>query len=202
MKKTILLGVLMVASAAFSNVFGQVGKPDVADNANPQDNNIKMRSVEMERVKREEIRAEAASYAPINTKIEAKFPEIKEDFEGIQVSQSAIIAAYTVGKTIDYAVIEAKADEINKRAKRLDANLFPSAVTEKRKEEKKEKEQKTETIKDLIVELDNAVGSFVSSKIFANIRVIEPEVAIQARADLLKIRNLTEKLSAEAKKMQ
>jgi hypothetical protein len=200
MKKLILFGLLIVASAAFSNVFGQVGKPDVPDNANPQDNNIKMRSVELERVKREELRREAAKFAPINSKIEAKFPEIKEDFEGIQASQAAIVAAYTTGKTIDYAAIGTNADEINKKAKRLDSNLFPSATTEDRKEEKKE--EKPKAIKDLIVELDNAIGSFVSSKIFANLKVIEPEVAIKTRADLLKIRELSEKLSEEAKKMK
>ena len=202
MKKLILFGLLIVASAAFSNVFGQVGKPDVPDNANPQDNNIKMRSVELERVKREELKREAATFAPINTKIEAKFPEIKEDFEGIQSSQAAIVAAYTTGKTIDYAAIGTNADAINKKAKRLDENLFPAATTEDRKDKKKEKEEKPKAIKDLIVELDNAIGSFVSSKVFANLKVIEPEVAIKTRADLLKIRELSEKLSEEAKKMK
>jgi hypothetical protein len=202
MKKLILFGLLIVASAAFSSVFGQINKPNVPDNANPQDNNIKMRSVEMERIKREEMKREAATFAPINSKIEAKFPEIKEDFEGIQASQAAIVAAYTAGKTIDYVAIGTNADEINKKAKRLDSNLFPSATTEDRKEEKKEKEEKPKAIKDLIIELDNAVGSFVSSKIFANLKVIEPEVAIKTRADLLKIRELSEKLSEEAKKMK
>src|SRR5215204_5715406 len=134
MKKIILLGFVIIASSVYSNVRGQI-KPDVPDNANIYDNNIKMRSVEMERIKREETRAEAATYAPINSKLEAKFPEIKDDFEGVQVAQSAIINAYTSGKTIDYAAIETNAETINKKAKRLDANLFPQATTQDRKVE-------------------------------------------------------------------
>jgi hypothetical protein len=201
MKKIILFGLLVIVLSAFSNVSGQI-KPDVPDNANIQDNSIKMRSVEMERVKREETKLEAATYAPVNSKIEAKFPEIKEDFEGIQTSQSAIITAYTTGKTIDYAAIEAAAEAINKKAKRLDSDLFPTATSQKRKNESKEKEEKPKAIKDLIVDLDSAIGSFVSSRIFANLKVIEPETAIQTRADLLKIQDLSEKLAEEAKKMK
>ena len=201
MKKIILLAFLIIASSVC--LFGQVTPPAVPDNANIYDNNIKMRSVEMERVKREQTQAEAKTFAPINSKIEAKFPEIKEDFEGIQVSQSAIIAAYTTGEKIDYAAIAAAADAINKKAKRLDSNLFPEATTQKLKNESlKEKEEKPKALKDLIVELDDTIGSFVSSKIFANLKVIEPDVAIRTRADLLKIQDLSEKLVEESKKMK
>ncbi len=205
MKKIILFALLIIASSVYSNVYGQSNVPAVADNANIQDNSLKMRSVEMERIKREEIKAEAAKFAPVNTELKVKFPEIKEDFEGIQVSQSAIITAYSTGKTIDYAAIETNADIINKKAVRLDANLFPGATSQKVKDDSNESKKKAEqpkSIRDLIVELDNTIGSFVSSQIFANLKVIEPEVAIKTRADLLKIQELSEKLSLEAKKMK
>jgi len=204
MKKSIFFILLMsVALSLSSSVFGQADRPTPADNANINDNSIKLRSVELERVKRQEAQAEAAKFAPVNKKLEAKFPEIKDDFEGIQTAQSMIVLAYTSQKNIDYAAIETNADEINKKARRLDANLFPDATSQKRKDEKDEsKEAKETSVKELIVELDNAIGSFVSSKIFANLKIIEPEVAINTRADLLKIRELSEKLSAEAKKMK
>jgi len=205
MKKIILFALLIIASSVYSKVLGQTNVPAVPDNANIQDNSLKMRSVELERVKREETRAEAAKFAPVNSKLEAKFPEIKDDFEGIQVSQSAIVTAYSTGKTIDYAAIETNADVINKKAVRLDANLFPGATSQKVKDDSKESKKKVEqpkSVRDLIVELDNTIGSFVSSQIFANLKVIEPEVAIKTRADLLKILELSEKLSLEAKKMK
>ena len=205
MKKIILFALLIIASSVYSNVFGQSNVPAVPDNANIQDNSLKMRSVELERIKREETKAEAAKFAPLNSKLETKFPEIKEDFEGMQVSQSAIITAYSTGKTIDYAAIETNADTIGKKAVRLDANLFPGATSQKVKDESNESKKKaepTKSIRDLIVELDNTIGSFVSSQIFANLKVIEPEVAIKTRADLLKIQELSEKLSLKAKKMK
>lgn len=203
MKKIILGALIFAGSSVFSSVSGQSNAPSVPDNATPQDNTIKMRSVELERVKRQSTTPESEKFAPVNSKIEAKFPEIKEDFEGMQVAQAAIVTAYSTGKTIDYALIETNAEAVTAKAKRLDGNLFPEASTEKKKSEpKKSEEEKPKTIRELIVELDNTIGSFVSSKIFANLKVIEPEVAVSTRTDLLKIRELSEKLAAEAKKMK
>jgi hypothetical protein len=205
MKKTNLFILFISALLFSSNTSGQVDRPTPADNGNINDNSIKMRSVEMERVKRQEAQAEAAKFAPVNTKIETKFPEIKEDFEGIQVAQQAIVNAYTTGKTIDYAAIENAAEEMNKKSKRLDANVFPDASTQTRKKDPdgaNEKEAKPKTVRELIVELDQTIGSFVSSKIFANLKVIEPDEAMKTRAELLKIQKLSAKLAEEAKKMK
>jgi hypothetical protein len=202
-KNFILVVSLVIGSALLTS--GQVTPitPSVPDNASPADSNIRMRSAELERIKRD---ADKPSSAPaMNSKIEAKFPEIKEDFEGIQISQAAIIKTYTTDKKIDYSLIEISANNINKHVKRLDSNLF--AETIKKKEEKKgekaqENTEKPKSVRDLIVELDNAIGSFVSSKIFGNLKVVDPEVALKTRNDLLLIQDLSEKLSAEAKKLK
>ncbi len=186
------------------NAFGQRETPAGAGDKNLADDSIKTRSVEMERMKQEILRNEASAFAPINRDIVVRFPQIKEDFEGIQISEAAIITAFTTGETIDYGLIETSADGIFKKGKRLDSNLFAlgqgkkidSALGDK----PKETVQKAKGIRDLIVELDAAIGSFVSSKIFGNIKVIEPEVAIKTRSDLLNIIQLSEKLSLEAKK--
>jgi hypothetical protein len=50
--------------------------------------------------------------------------------------------------------------------------------------------------------LDNSIGSFVSSKIFGNVNVIDPTVAVKTRTDLINILDLSDKLSKEAKKMK
>jgi hypothetical protein len=185
-----------------ANVFAQRETPAGAGDKNLGDDGIKMRSVEMERIKREAQIAEASAFAPINKEISAKFPQIKEDFEGIQVLEGSIIKAYTTGKSIDYGLIESAAEGINKKAQRLDTNLFAATKAEKKEEKTTEKVEKPKIIRDLIVELDNAVGDFVSSKIFGNIKVIEPDVAIKTRNDLLNILKLSELVAAEAKKMK
>lgn len=200
MKKIILSVFLILAASVFSNVFGQLAPAGAGDRI-LADNDIKMRSVELDRVKRDANKNNSDSFAPINSEIKAKFPQIKEDFESVQILQAAIIKAYTTGKTIDYALIQTSADGINKKAKRLDANLFASKL-EKKDDKSKEKIVKPKSIRDLIVDLDNSIGSFVSSKIFGNIKTIDADVAIKTRTDLINILDLSDKLSKEANKMK
>lgn len=211
MKKVVLSVLFIFAASVFSNVLGQAappgaGTPAGAGDKNLGDDGIKARSVEMDRMKQEAQRVEAASFAPVNKDIVAKFPQIKEDFEGIQIFQATIVTAYTTGKTIDYLLIGVSADGINKKAKRLDSNLFAPSSNKKGDKAKDDNEpqklEKTRTIRELIVDMDKAIGSFVSSPIFGNIKVIEPEVAMKTREDLIKILELSEKLSAEAKKQK
>lgn len=211
MARITLSVLLILVASAFSSVFGQAapagaGTPPGGGDKNLADDGIKARSVELERAKQELKKAEATQFAPINKQISARFPQIKEDFEGLQISQAAIVKAYTTGKTIDYALIESSADDISKKAKRLDANLFAVSADKKVQsnldEKTKDKAEKPTTVPDLIVDLDNAVGRFVSSKIFANIKIIEPDVAISTRTDLISILQLSEKLSVEARRLK
>jgi hypothetical protein len=208
MKKVVISVFLIFAAAAASNLIAQrvpagAGTPAGGGDRNLAGDDIKARSIEIERMRQEAVRSEAATFAPINKDISVKFPQIKEDFEGIQIMEAAIIKAYTTGKLIDYNLIEISADGILKRGKRLDANLFaPEAETKTEPPadaKSNEKADKPKSTRDLIVALDTAIGSFVSSKIFGNIKVIEPEVAIKTRKDLLDVLALSEKLSAQAK---
>jgi len=211
MKKVVLSVLFILAASVFSNVLGQaappgVGTPAGAGDKNLGDNAIKTRSVEMERMKKEARQAEAASFAPVSKDIVARFPQIKEDFEGIQIFQTTIVNAYTTGKAIDYVLIGVSAEGMNKKAKRLDSNLF-AASSDKEGEKAKankdlQKTEKTRTVRELIIDLDKAIGEFVSSPIFGNIRVIEPEVAIKTREDLIRIMQLSDSLYSEAKKQK
>ncbi len=202
MKKLMFSLVLMLATAAFSGLYAQRETPAGAGDKNLADDGIKTRSVEIERIKREAAQAEAASFAPINKELKSNFPQIKSDFEGIQLLQSEIVKAYTTGKTIDYATIASKASEIGSNAKRLDGNLFADSKEEKAKKDSADKDRKLHSVRDLIIDLDNTIGSFVSSPIFAKIKVIEAEVAIKTRTDLLRIVELSEELSMAAGKMK
>lgn len=211
MKKVVLSVLLILATSVFSNILGQAappgaGTPAGAGDRNLGDNAVKARSMEMERMKREARQSEAASFAPVNKDIVARFPQIKEDFEGIQIFQTSIVTAYTTGKAIDYVLIGVSAEGMNKKAKRLDSNLF-AASSDKEGEESEankdpQKTEKTQTVRELIIDLDKAIGDFVSSPIFGNIRGIDPEVAIKTRKDLIRIIKLSDSLYAEAKKQK
>jgi len=220
MKKIIISVFLIFLASTDLSIIGQntptpgapagVGAPPGGSDKNLSEDLRKLRSVELERVKREAEKSgksgSATAMTPaINSKVDTKFPEIKEDFEGMQISQTAIIKTFTTDKKIDYALIEISADNINKHAKRLDSNIFVEIVKKKdpaTDETPKDAPEKTKSMRDMIVELDNAIGNFVSSKIFANLRVVDPEAAAKTRDDLVLIQVLSEKISAEAKKLK
>jgi hypothetical protein len=163
-----------------------------------RDDDIRLRSVEMERIKREAAKKDSEAVV-VNNEIDKKYPEIKEDFEGMQLSQAAVIKAYTTTDPIDYATIAASAEKINKNAKRLNSNLFISKIKSK-KDDKEEK--KTETVRSLIVALDNAIGAVATSKMWQNLRVVDPEVAKKTQDDLARVMVISEELSEVAKKMK
>lgn len=207
MKKLLLLIALVFLTGIYSNINAQaptVSTPAVTGDTTLRDDSIRMRSIDLERAKQDAAKSNRTSdtgaTASINTEIDKKYPQIKEDFEGIQTNQTVIINAYTTGESINYKQIKLSADEINKSAKRLDGNLF--AERDETKKAEKEKDKKTKEIKDLIVELDNAIGNFVASPMFQNLRVVDPEVAGKAQTELIKITQISELLSKEADKMK
>jgi hypothetical protein len=219
LKKLTPIVLLLLFVASFNSTFGQTttpatpgapagaGTPAGGGDRNLSDSLRKMNSIELERVKRESQRPTEANSA-IHSKAQSKFSQIKEDFEGIQIAESAIIKTYTTDKKIDYALIEISAGDIIKRAKRLDSNMFAEPLASKDEtaesehKDEKEKTEKPKSLKELIVDLNNAIGSFVSSPIFGNLKVVDPKVAVKAREDLVMIEEISEKISAEAKKLK
>ncbi len=200
--------ILAVGAAAAVGVYAQdaptpPSPPPVPDTPVVRNDDIRLRSVELERIKREAEKNESAkTETAVKDDLEKKYPEIKEDFEGIQISQAAIVRAYTTGEKIDYSLIHSSAEQINKHARRLNSNLFNSENAEEKKKEHKEEKAETKSVRDLIVELDNAIGAAVSSKMFENLRVVDPEVAKKTQTDILAIERLSSELSKAAKDLQ
>jgi hypothetical protein len=193
--KSVLFCVLGLLSFAFSCV-AQISPTPVINNEIKDTSSIRMRSIELERVKRE-----AEKAAPDNSAKDRqlKFSEIKNEFEMIQKLQDSIVKTYTTGKIIDLAKISDSAAELNENAIRLDKHLF---VAEKKEAANPKVEEKTEqnTIPDLIVKLDKAIENFVGSKIFQNSKLINLKESQQTQLELQKIILLSDELSKEAKK--
>lgn len=223
MKKILVITALVCSTAIASNVYAQQAPPLGAGDKDMRDTDVKRRSVEMERIDRDarkpnkspQAQATATAAARAEDKLAAKYADIKTDYERIQMSQDTVIKTYQGAGKIDYAQIGKSALEINASATRLDSNLFPpptvkaaDTAMESKKEEKSVKMEKTEKetkpakgARDLIVELDNAVGSFATSPMFQNLRVVDAAVSAKARLDLEKIIELSQMLDAEARRM-
>lgn len=212
MKKMCIYIVVVLVTAIFSNVYGQGTPPPGAGDRDLRDNNVRSRSNELERIDREARQNEAKKNNPSQNstqsaedRLAVKYDEIKNDFELIQQSQSLIIDSYTKGEKINYAQISKSSQDMNKSAMRLNSNLFPVAKAENpnvKKDDKMEKTPKTpKSVRDMIIDLDNTIGSFTASSMFQNLRVVDTEVSEKARLDLEKIIELSLALNAETQKI-
>lgn len=181
------------------SVFSQasVSPNPVADGEIRDSGSIRMRSLQMERFKRDSYKARIPK---TSEEIAFKFKEIKEEFESIQKLQTSIIKIYTTGKTIDYAKISHYSAELLKKAVKLNDNLFVSNHSETQSKTEK-KEEKTKSVRDLIIDLDKSIASFVSSPIFSDNKLVDSNVSEKAGIDLEQIIKLSEMLFKEAKRL-
>lgn len=201
MKRKVLLAMgLVLGLSIWADAQSVPLPPTPVAESDLRDNTIKMRSIDLERVKRD-----AAKIRPedVSREQEIRFEQTKENFESIQKLQDSIIKAYTTGKTIDYSRIRKSASDISKKSLWLDRNLFGTNP----EEAIEAKQSKTgpaapKSVRDLIIELDNAIGVFVKSPIFQNTKVVDLEISKAAQLELRHIMRVSELLSIEAAKMQ
>ena len=128
---------------------------------------------------------------------EDKFPQIKEDFERIQIVNGEVLQA---GAT-DYVRLSEAAEEVRRRATRLKSNLFPPESEEKRKAEGGE-EKDQPGLKSLLSALDAALARFVGSPIFQNTQVVNPQESAKAKRDLEEVIKLSTRIVKESGKMK
>ena len=199
MKNLILFcGIFFIFGSSVSliaqNVPG-VANGSIANNSRDDyDNGIRIRSIELERIKTESHRSAIAAKAAENRKI--NYSQIKKDFELVQNLQNQIVKTYVTGKQINYKRISVIASKLNESAARLDENLALSIEKQSRKNSKKQSEP--EDVSDIIVILDKSIGKFVVSPIFKNLNILETNDAEKAKVELQSIVYLSDLLSQKA----
>lgn len=150
----------------------------------------KYRSDEIERVRRNSVKPEERP--------SRRFPQIKEDFERIQLINSDVLQANSTGRQLEYGKIAEAAAEVNKRAKRLKSNLFPSTSTNTAKQTELRPEV-PQDLKSLLRVLDHAVSEFVHNPIFENIKIVNPEDSTRAQGAIELIIKLSKRVTKRAK---
>jgi hypothetical protein len=201
MKKIIFVA-MTVLIAGMGAIVSAQDAPVLADNVTPVDNNIKLRSVELERIKRE---AQKSAVLRRENGTELKFSLIKEDFEGIQKEQMKIIEAYTKSKSINYKQISKSSNLITEMAVRLRANVFLTEVESTDAavaEAEKTTPPTAKSIPELIVALDNAIAETVSSPMWQKLQVVQPDVSKGVEASLIKVIDTSGILWIESSKMR
>lgn len=187
-KKLLLAIFLLTVSVVLTPA--QASPEQEVMSAREQASDIKNRSLELERMKRETYKR------PVGEDFAPNFPKIKEDFEKIQKINSDILQIKDVNAPANYADVLKSVSEINHRAVRLRSNLFTADTKSQNKRQGNDKQQ---DIKMLLAALDKSINSFVHSSIFQNINLVNSEDSLKAQKDLETVINVSNTIKAKTK---
>jgi hypothetical protein len=195
-RRLLLAAVAFVAVTSLSPAALAQGPPPGGPDKNmkSETDGARVRSSELERVKRDAEKPDKKAEATP----EDKFPQIKEDFERIQIVNGEVLQA---GGAPDYARLWEAAEEVRRRSERLKSNLFAPEPEKKPKGEAVEEVVQTD-LKSLLSELDGALARFVNSPMFQNTRVVNPQDSAKARQELEEVIKLSTRVSKEADKLK
>jgi len=195
MIKILLFTIFFVALSVVS-ISAQGSMEEAVQNARDRFSDIKHRSGELERIKRD------AEKAPERNDSTRKFPEIKEDFEQIQKINSDDLQPFAVKNPTNYAAFLKAVSELKHRAVRLHSNLFSFDSKEKNNSNnKKQIAGEQQDIKILLGNLDETINSFVHNSIFQNIKVVNPKDSLKAQNDLETIIKISSIIKEKIEKM-
>lgn len=175
-KKLFLAIFLTTISAAATTA--QINPEKAVMTAREQFSDIKNRSMELERMKRE------SSRRPEGDDSKLRFPLIKEDFEEIQKINNSIFRLTDAKKQAQHSIIFRLVSEMNARAVRLKSHLFANESGAKKESKTKRQIVERQDFKALFEALDESVNRFVHSPIFQNINVVNSKDSLQAQKDL------------------
>lgn len=194
MVKKILLAIF--ALAVFVAATSAQSNPEQAIlSAREQFSDIKNRSIELERMKRESYKNSTGDpYTP-------NFSAVKEDFETIQKLNDTLTKLAVAKMPLDFAAVAKFAEQINHRAARLKSNLFAAEAEPKKnaKDNKIEANAAARELKILLADLDKSVVSFVHSPIFQNLNVVNSSDSLKAQKDLEKVIALSRAIKLQTK---
>lgn len=193
MLKKFLLTVFLMG-AFFAAAPAQSTAEEAAKNARERFSDIKNRSIEMERMKRE------ANKPTVEENYTLKFPKIKEDFERMQKINDDLFKLIAAETPLDNSVVSKSVSEINRRAARLRSNLF-STETEQKNEAGNKQSSGAESpdLKTQLALLDEFVNKFVHNSIFQNINLVNASDSLKAQKDLETVINISNAIKAKTK---
>lgn len=195
LKRSFTIFFLLAAGAIFVSAQGSV--EDSLKRARERSGDIKNRSIELERMKREANQRPAPAAVP-------RFPQIKEDFEEIQKINSRVVEMTAVKTPINYVALLKSVAEIKDRASRLRTNLFSTGIeTEgKNSNTKLPTEARLTDIPALTKILDRSINSFVHSSLFRNTNLVNPQDSLKAQNDLETVIAISSLLKERTKKLK
>lgn len=137
-------------------------------------------------------------FAPVRVSL----AKVKEDYEGLQRANNAILQMLSPGKDIDYKLLAEASNEIRKRAGRLKSYLVTLEIVKEDKERKRNLyEIENEELKASLLSLDSSIVSLIGSPIFKEFgKVVDATNSVKARDDLDNIIDLSERVKRSAER--
>ncbi len=134
---------------------------------------------------------------------EAALPQIKEDFERIQVVNKELMTAVFTNNIVNHKQIVKATVDIGKRASRLKTNLAYPEPLNRNNAGKSRPGNEDEDIKVSLTNLDQSIMSFVMNPIFRlQQQVVESRLAIKATSDLTNIIELSDTIKKRAERLE
>ncbi|HUQ32407.1 MAG TPA: hypothetical protein VM095_09815 [Pyrinomonadaceae bacterium] len=115
---------------------------------------------------------------------EAAAEQMREDFKSIQVRRNNLVRHLLAEKPFDFKFIAGEAEEINKRALRLKANLLREVAEDAKKEQEKQVEISDVQMKDALVTMVKRIDSFTENPVFKVPDVVDIQQSAKANRDL------------------
>ena len=190
MTKKFFLLIFALAVFTFSAA-AQMNPEKAILSAREEFTNIKNRSLELERLKRESYkRSDSNDYV-------VKFPAIKEDFEAIQKLNASIVKLTAAATPLDVAAVSKIVEQVNHRAARLKSNLF---ADESKKDDKEiQSAAAPRELKTMLADLDKFIIKFVHNPIFQNLNVVNFSDSQKAQKDLEKVIAVSRAIKTQTK---
>ncbi|MGI8555138.1 MAG: hypothetical protein ACR2LT_02125 [Pyrinomonadaceae bacterium] len=196
MRNIILIIALIFINGICFSLYAQAVMPPGSSDKNLENRDIKARSVELERVQRDTDKKTAEKST------NSKFPEIKEDFEKMQLLNGDLVNL-AEAKEINYEMINASSAEMEKRAVRLKSNLFPAAKSKKKSKDKNQTQAEVlpTDLKTLVKTMNSAVLEFTHNPIFQSPKFTGDDSAA-ALSNLEKIIDLSSAIEKQSEKVK
>lgn len=199
----LVIAVAILATLATPAAAQDHGPPAGGSDKNLRDaaSDVKGRSIEMDRMERDAKKPDSRKDADKPQSQPApNFLQIKEDFEQIQLINSDVLQASPSSVKPDYQRISESAGEIEKRAIRLKANLFPPKSTKQPKE--KQPGPEDQELKSLLTLLDNSISNFTHSPMFQSSKVVNTEDHTNAEKELDAVIKISVRVRNEADRIK
>jgi hypothetical protein len=127
------------------------------------------------------------------------FPQINDDFKGIQELHNQIIRVAKTDKGVNYDRLADLADDLKKRSSRLRENLA-LPVPEKPESQPAHSEEINEShVQKAIGDLHDLIVSFVANPLFKNLGVLDAKVIDEASENLDNIIDVSSEIKRDAK---